>query len=69
MIRWLVINDPAEVHRIAGMTIDWMKAVKDKNAALYQEAKLELFVEAWEAGKDHISRGAPCIIHRLCPER
>jgi hypothetical protein len=24
VVRWLVINDPAEVHRIAGMTIDRM---------------------------------------------
>jgi nitroreductase/NAD-dependent dihydropyrimidine dehydrogenase PreA subunit len=62
VIRWLVINDPAEVHRIAGMTIDWMRIVKDKNPALYQEAKLELFVEPWEAGQDRISRGAPCAI-------
>ena len=30
IIRWLVINDPAKVHRIAGMTIDWMKAVKER---------------------------------------
>ena len=62
VLRWLVINDRAEVHRIAGMTIDWMKSVKDMNPALYQEAKLELFVEPWEAGKDRISRGAPCLI-------
>jgi len=62
IIRWLVINDPAEVRRIAEMTIDWMKAVKEKNPALYQEAKLELFVEPWDAGQDRISRGAPCII-------
>jgi len=62
VIRWLVINDSAEVHRIAGMTIDWMKSVRDTNTALYQEAKLELFVEPWEAGKDLISRGAPCMI-------
>jgi nitroreductase/ferredoxin len=62
VVRWLVINDPAEVHRIAGMTIDWMKSVKDTNPALYQEAKLGLFVETWESGKDPISRGAPCII-------
>jgi len=62
VIRWVVINDPAKVHRIAGMTIDWMKAVKEKNPALYEEAKLELFVEQWESGKDPISRGAPCII-------
>jgi nitroreductase/NAD-dependent dihydropyrimidine dehydrogenase PreA subunit len=62
VVRWLVINDLAEVRRIAGMTIEWMKAVKEKNPALYQEAKLELFVDPWEAGQDRISRGAPCII-------
>jgi nitroreductase len=68
VVRWLVINDPAEVHRIAGMTIDWMKAVKEKNNALYREAKLELFVEPWGAGKDRISRGAPCVILAYAPK-
>ena len=62
VVRWIVINDPAQVHRIAGMTIDWMKSVKDTNTALYQEAKMELFVDPWEAGEDRISRGAPCVI-------
>ena len=62
VVRWLVINDPAEVRRIAEMTIEWMKAVKEKNPALYQEAKLELFVDPWEAGQDRISREAPCVI-------
>ena len=62
VVRWLVINDPAEVHRIAEMTIEWMKAVKEKNPALYEEAKLELFIEPWKFGQDRISRGAPCMI-------
>ena len=62
VVRWLVINDHAEVHRIAGLTIDWMKAVKSANPALYEEARLEVFVEPWEAGQDRISRGAPCVI-------
>jgi nitroreductase/NAD-dependent dihydropyrimidine dehydrogenase PreA subunit len=68
IIRWLVINDPARVHQIAGMTIDWMKVVKEKNPALYEEAKLELFVEPWELGKDRISRGAPCIVMAYAPK-
>ena len=68
VIRWVVINDPAKVHGIAGMTIGWMKAVKEKNPALYQEAKLELFVEPWEVGQDRISRGAPCIIMASAPK-
>jgi len=68
VIRWLVINDPAKVHQIAEMTIDWMKVVKEKNTVLYKEAKLELFIEPWEAGQDRISRGAPCIIMAYAPK-
>jgi Fe-S-cluster-containing hydrogenase component 2 len=68
VIRWVVINDPEKVHRIAEMTIEWMKAVKEKNPALYEEAKLELFVEPWELGQDRISRGAPCIIMACAPK-
>ena len=68
VIRWVVINDPAKVHRMAEMTIDWMKAVKEKAPALYAEANLEVFVEAWDGGKDRISRGAPCIIMACAPK-
>jgi nitroreductase/ferredoxin len=66
--RWLVINEPAKVRRIAEMTIDWMKIVKEKNPVLYQEAKLELFVEPWGLGQDRISRGAPCVIVAHAPK-
>ena len=62
VLRWLVINDPAKVSKIAALTIDWMKNTKDTNPGLYQEAKMEVFIKNWEAGSDQISRGAPCII-------
>ena len=68
VIHWVVVNDPAKVRRIAEMTIEWMKAVKEKNPALYDEANLELFVTPWELGQDHISRGAPCIIMACAPK-
>jgi nitroreductase/NAD-dependent dihydropyrimidine dehydrogenase PreA subunit len=68
VVRWVVINDPVEVHQIAGMTIDWMKSVKEKKPELYQEAKLEVFVEAWDGGQDRISRGAPCVIIACAPK-
>lgn len=68
VIKWIVINDIAKVHQIAQMTIDWMKAVKEKNPALYQEANLELFVSSWDGGKDRISRGAPCIMMACAPK-
>jgi nitroreductase len=68
VIHWVVINDPARVHRIAEMTIEWMKDMKETNRALYDEARLKLFIDPWEAGKDHISRGAPCVIMATAPK-
>ena len=68
VVRWFVVNDPERVHRIAEMTIDWMKLTKERNPALYEEAKLELFIEPWELGQDHISRGAPCIMVASAPK-
>ena len=68
VIHWVVINDPEKVHKIAGMTIEWMKAVKENNPALYEEARLELFVDPWELGHDPISRGAPCVIMACAPK-
>ena len=68
VVRWLVINDPAEVHRIAVMTMDWIKSVKDANPVLYQTANMKIFVEPWEAGNDSISRGAPCVVQAYAPK-
>jgi nitroreductase/NAD-dependent dihydropyrimidine dehydrogenase PreA subunit len=68
VIHWVVINDLAKVHRMAEMTIDWMRAVKEKAPALYEEANLEVFVEAWNGGQDRISRGAPCILMACAPK-
>jgi nitroreductase len=68
LIRWIVVNDPVKVRRISGMTIEWMKVVKEKAPALYAEAKLEVFVESWESGQDRIARGAPCIIMASAPK-
>jgi nitroreductase/NAD-dependent dihydropyrimidine dehydrogenase PreA subunit len=67
-VRWVVISDPAQVRRIAGMTIDWMKSVRKSNPAMHKEAKLELFTNAWDAGQDQISRGAPCFIQAWAPK-
>ena len=68
IVRWVVISEPAQVRRIAQMTIDWMNDVRDSNPALYKEAKLELFVKAWERGEDQISRSAPCFIQAWAPK-
>jgi nitroreductase/ferredoxin len=68
LLRWLVIDDPAKVHQVAALTIDWMKSVKESNPTLYREAKVQLFIDHWDAGRDHIARGAPCIIQAWAPK-
>jgi nitroreductase len=66
--RWVVISDPAQVRRIAQVSIEWMKSVRESNPAMYKEAKLEIFINAWEAGHDTISRGAPCFVQAWAPK-
>jgi nitroreductase/NAD-dependent dihydropyrimidine dehydrogenase PreA subunit len=68
ILRWVVISDPAQVHRVAQMSIDWMKSVRESNPAMYKEAKLELFTSAWDEGEDQISRGAPCFLQAWAPK-
>lgn len=68
IVRWVVVSDPVQVHRVAQMSIDWMKSVRESNPAMYKEAKLELFTNAWDAGQDQISRGAPCFIQAWAPK-
>jgi nitroreductase/ferredoxin len=68
ILRWVVISDPAKVHRVAQMSVDWMKSVRESNPAMYKEAKLELFTNAWDEGEDQISRGAPCFIQAWAPK-
>ena len=69
VIRWVVVNDPGKVHQIAAMTIDWMKIVKEKNPALYDEAKLELFVRSVGSWSGSYFPRRSLHLHGLCPER
>ena len=58
-VKWLVIQDSDEVHRIAEHVIDWMKHVRaEKPSATYVDG----IVAAWETGVDYICRGAPHLI-------
>ena len=30
-VQWMVVHDPAEVHALAGLTIDWMSTLRNSN--------------------------------------
>ncbi len=48
-VHWIMVEDPAEVKRLAGMVVTWM-------------AELKVFpglIRAWDKGVDKVLRGAP----------
>ena len=59
---WIVVTDPKEVQKLAGMVIDRMRKVIKSNPELAKEIGFTRVVAAWEGGLDRICRGAPHII-------
>ena len=59
---WLVIQDRAEVKRMAGLVIDWMRQTIDQDPDLAQAFSMASLVSAWDSGQDRISRDAPNLI-------
>ncbi len=61
-VHWLVIQTPAEVRRLAGLVVDYLR----------QSSKLEpryaLFIEQWDQGKDPILRNAPHLVVIHAPD-
>ncbi len=46
---WLMVEDPAEVRRLAGMVVDWFR----------ENNYFPGVVKAWKEGRDMVLRGAP----------
>jgi len=67
-VNWLVIEDPGEVRRLAGLVIDWMRLTIEKKPELAKSMNMKRFVAAWENGEDRICRGAPHLIVAHGPE-
>ncbi len=61
-VHWLVIQDREEVHRLAGIVVDWMRWVIVNQPPLAESMHLDLVVAAWESGTDRILRGAPHLL-------
>ena len=59
---WIVVQEPHEVRRLAGMVIDWMRGVIDVAPEMAAERGLTRVVAAWDNGEERICRGAPHIL-------
>jgi nitroreductase/NAD-dependent dihydropyrimidine dehydrogenase PreA subunit len=61
-VEWLVLHDPAEVRRIAELTMEWIRGLAGSSHPMGPYAPV--LSAAWEGGEDVICRGAP---HLLIP--
>ena len=59
---WLVVEDTAEVRRLVGLVIDWVKLIIQQRPEVAEQMKLPRVLEAWEKGDERICRGAPHVI-------
>ena len=51
-VQWLVVTSPAEVRRLAGLAVDWLRSTGNYSA----------IVTAWDQGQDMVLRGAPHLV-------
>lgn len=61
-VRWLVVQTPQEVHRMAGLVADWSRHLMDEGAPMVAALHLDKMVAAWDQGQDRICRDAPHLI-------
>ena len=61
-VQYIIITDPAEVKRLAGVTIEWMRDEIAADSPLSKGLPLQYLVDAWERGSDSICRGAPHLV-------
>jgi nitroreductase/NAD-dependent dihydropyrimidine dehydrogenase PreA subunit len=65
-VEWLVVHDPDEVRRLAGLTIDWMKTLQNSDHPM--SGYVPSLIAGWEHGYDPVCRGAPHLAIAHIPE-
>ena len=59
---WIVVQEPAEVGRLAAMVIDWMRGIIRDDPEAAESMGFIRAVASWDEGYERICRGAPHII-------
>ena len=66
-VQWVVVENPNEVKRLTGLTIDWIRSATSENPEMASQLPVDLIVAAWERGTDTIMRHAPNAILAHAP--
>lgn len=61
-VRWLVLQDPAQVRAFVGKIIDWARRVLKEHPDHMLAPLFPMIIGAWEQGADHVCHGAPHLV-------
>lgn len=68
-VRWHIIYEREEVHRLAGFVADWMRSHLKKQSALAMSFQMDRIIKGWDAGMDPICRNAPHVVIAHAPKQ
>lgn len=68
-VHWLVVKEPEEVARLAGLVVDWMRYMIENKPEIAAAVAMPQVVAAWEQGKDAVCRHAPHLILTHAPKK
>lgn len=61
-VEWHVVDQGAEVNRLAGHVVDWMRYTMETSPKAATAMGLDRVVAAWEKGVDRVCRSSPQLI-------
>lgn len=61
-VQWLVVEDTNETRLLAGLVVEWMRAIVESKPEMAASMRFDCIVEQCDAGYDYILRGAPHVI-------
>lgn len=56
---WVMVEDPAKVHAMAELVVDWMTEIRRTKPDLARRFNVAGLIAGWRKGNDLILRGAP----------
>lgn len=66
-VHWTIIQNPEDVHKLAGMVIDFMKMMHPLMTDEASARRSRRIIDSWDNGTDRIMRGAPHLVVAHCP--
>lgn len=61
-LHWLVVHDTAELRRLTGLAIDWMRDLANGDSPMKAWFDFDGMAKAWDAGGDPVCRLAPHLV-------